>query len=49
MNLNIFIPAISDQTVVDDSILPLLQEAIAEGLFVYPYHISNAIIDLLSR
>lgn len=40
INLNIFIPAISDQTVVDDSILPLLQEAIAEGLFVYPYHIS---------
>jgi len=40
MNLNIFIPAISDQTVVDDSILPLLREAIAEGQFVYPYHIS---------
>jgi hypothetical protein len=40
MNLNIFIPAISDQTVVDDSILPLLQEAIAEGQFVYPYYIS---------
>jgi len=37
MNLNIFIPEISDQTVVDDSILPLLQEAIAEGQFVYPY------------
>ena len=40
MNLNIFIPEISDQTVVDDSILPLLQEAIAEGQFVYLYHIS---------
>jgi len=40
MNLNIFIPAISDQTVVDDSIVPLLREAIAEGQFVYPYYIS---------
>ena len=40
MNLNIFIPEISDQTVVDDSILPLLREAIAEGEFVYPYYIS---------
>ena len=40
MNLNIFIPAISDQTVVDDSILPLLREAIAEGQFIYPYYIS---------
>ena len=34
MNLNLFIPEVSDQTVVNDSILPLLQEAIAEGLFV---------------
>ena len=41
MNLNIFIPAISDQTVVDDFILPLLREAIAEGEFVYPYYISQ--------
>ena len=40
MNLNIFIPEISDQTAVDDSILPLLREAIAEGEFVYLYHIS---------
>jgi hypothetical protein len=40
MNLNIFIPESSDQTVVEDSILPLLREAIAEGLFVYPYYIS---------
>ena len=40
INLNIFIPETSDQTVVEDSILPLLQEAIAEGLFVYPYYIS---------
>ena len=40
MNLNIFIPAISDQSVVNDSILPLLREAIAEGQFVYPYYIS---------
>ena len=40
MNLNIFIPEISDQTAVDDSILPLLRDAIAEGEFVYLYHIS---------
>jgi len=40
MNLNIFIPEASDQTVVEDSVLPLLREAIAEGLFVYPYYIS---------
>jgi hypothetical protein len=40
MNLNIFIPEASDQTVVDDSILPLLQEAISECQFVYPYYIS---------
>ena len=40
MNLNLFIPEVFDQTVVNDSILPLLQEAIAEGLFVYPYYIS---------
>lgn len=40
MNLNIFIPEVSDRTIVDDSILPLLREAIAEGLFVYPYYIS---------
>ena len=40
MNLNIFIPEASDRTIVDDSILPLLREAIAEGAFVYPYHIS---------
>tara|TARA_R110000737_G_scaffold245282_1_gene255988 strand:- start:82 stop:603 length:522 start_codon:yes stop_codon:yes gene_type:complete len=41
MNLNIFIPEISDQTAVDDSILPLLREAISEGEFVYPYYISR--------
>jgi len=40
MNLNIFIPEVSDQTVVDESILPLLREAIAEGEFIYPYYIS---------
>jgi len=39
-SLNIFIPQISDQTVVDDCILPLLQEAIAEGEFLYPYYIA---------
>ena len=40
MNLNIFIPEASDRTIVDDSILPLLQEAIAEGEFLYPYYIA---------
>jgi hypothetical protein len=48
MNLNIFIPETSDQTVVEDSILPLLQEAIAEGLFVYPYYISSQQTDKAS-
>ena len=40
MNLNIFIPEASDRTIVDDSNLPLLRDAFAEGAFVYPYHIS---------
>ena len=39
MNLNILTPKTSDKSAIDDFILPLIKEAIADGEFIYPYHI----------
>jgi biotin operon repressor len=41
MNLNIFIPEVSDRSAVNDYILPLIREAIEEGAFHYPYYIEK--------
>ena len=41
LDLNVFIPQPGDKSVIDDYILPLIREAIAEGAFYYPYHIEK--------
>ena len=41
LDLNVFIPQPGDKSVIDDYILPLIREAIAEGAFCYPYHIEK--------
>jgi hypothetical protein len=41
LDLNIFIPEPSDQSAVNEYILPLTREAIEEGSFYYPYHIEK--------
>ena len=41
LDLNVFIPQPGDKSVIDDYVLPLIREAIAEGAFYYPYHIEK--------
>jgi hypothetical protein len=41
VNLNIFIPEAQDKSTINEYILPLIKEAIAEGIFYYPYYIKE--------
>ncbi len=48
MNLNIFIPEVTDRSTIDDFIVPLIKEAIKEGAFYYPYYITPSQADRAS-